>query len=184
MFTLLSWQPGPTQTTLLTFSSSVNALGQKPTEHMQTLCHRCDLVSPEAASASNSFPQRLPSSSSSSSSWSGGRRGGASGSVWLMWSCSTSPLDRGPPKQWCNTQQTYVTDLCWLISHSETQKVETPGTVSHQACTAIQRVHTHTHTEEASRFVQSHRNHTAQLLVFGWLIKQRITRANISKSGA
>lgn len=37
---------------------------------------------------------------------------GASGLI-ITWSLSPSSLDRGPPKQWCNTRQIYVTNLHW-----------------------------------------------------------------------
>lgn len=53
----------------------------------------------------------------------------------------------GPPKQWCNTQQAYVTNLCWQFPHSETQRACRPWELSHQRRALWLNSHAHTTTQ-------------------------------------
>ncbi len=61
------------------------------------------------ASASNSFPAS-PSSPSSSEGVCGRQR-----THWTHLKPEPQLSGPGPPKQWCNTQQAYVTNLCWQL---------------------------------------------------------------------
>lgn len=103
------------------------------------------------ASASNSFPAPPPLLHPSPPPQRGSV--GASGPIGL-----SGP---GPRKQWCNTQQTYVTNLCWQFlalkhrrwrpwEHSQ-RKLDCDPECAHMHSRLHKHTHTYTHTTTVNR---------------------------------